>query len=596
MTPSTELTLAAATGIGYGMPNATALDGAAISSPVRRRFIRVHGRGVHYYRAGEGPPVVLLHSAMSSARAELPLLHQLKSDHTVFAFDIPGMGDSDPLGKRGLRIGDAADALQATLEALQIPRCPIYGSHTGGVIALELARRHPECISALIKIGVHIFSAREAEPILAEEYRPVLTVKDDGSQLLADWTRSRDLMTWFPPYVRRAANRLPWKFPTPGELHDHFLDRARAGNGYRAIYGAVLNVCMDERKAVSALTLPATFMADTHDILFRHLDRMPKLRPNQHVVRYTRDPQGYVAEKARVARSYRVEASSPPDLPFRPTPGRINRRYVDLTGGQILVRSVGEARSGPPVLLLHDGLASSRVFEPLMCALGIHRAVYALDLPDNGASDALAQDRPRIGHYADIVSDVMNALGFERGDILAVGAGGTVALDLLNRPACAGWRGVLEAPNFYEPALARRLEAGWAPSMAPEWDGAHLNRMWLMMRDEYAFWPWFDKSPEAARAVNALDSWEEMHARAIDVLRSLRTYHRLIVSSLQYDWAPALRRAGPRVLRLAIVEGDPRRVHTEAAARVRGLPAVAVLPSPAARRAREILRLLSRWR
>jgi hypothetical protein len=42
-----------------------------------------------------------------------------------------------------------------------------------------------------------------------------------------------------------------------------------------------------------------------------------------------------------------------------------------------------------------------------------------------------------------------------------------------------------------------------------------------MLRDEYAFWPWFDKSPAAACAVDAPTDWHEMHARFVDIVRSL---------------------------------------------------------------------------
>ncbi len=113
-----------------------------------------------------------------------------------------------------------------------------------------------------------------------------------------------------------------------------------------------------------------------------------------------------------------------------------------------------------------------------------------------------------------------------------------------------------------------------------------------MLRDEYAFWPWYDKSPAAACAVDAPIDWHELHARVTDILRSLPTYHRLTVAALRYDWMVALRRVPNRSVTLAATANDPRRPHTEAAARLARLPEVAVLPAPLDGKAREILRLL----
>jgi pimeloyl-ACP methyl ester carboxylesterase len=489
-------------------------------------------------------------------------------------------------------MADVADAMKAVLTALKMPRCPVYGSHTGGAIATELARRHPALVSALIIDGVNIFDARDTRFLLTDEYMPPLSVKDDGSHLLAEWVKARDVTTWFPWSQRAAKNRLPWAFPSPEVLQDFFLDRLRAWDRYRPVYRSVFK--HDFCAAVKALKVPATFMAQAHDILFPHLDRLPKLKSNQRIVRYPADFDAYADERARVVRSYRVKAEAPDDAPFHPTRGVVNRRYVDLAGGQILVRSIAEEGAQRPIVLLHDGRDSSRSFEPLMRALATgRRPVYAMDLPDNGASDALAVKRPTIAHYADAVEDTLASLGLPAVDLYAVGAGAVVALDLLSRPAFAQARALLDAPDFYPTPFARRLLREWAPPLTPRWDGAHLSSLWLMLRDEYAFWPWFDKSPAAACAVDAPSDWREMHARVMDVVRSLSTYHRLTEAALRYEWERRLRQvANRRKVKLAATANEPRRCHVQAAARSAHLPKILTLPSLVDSTAREILRHL----
>jgi pimeloyl-ACP methyl ester carboxylesterase len=458
-------------------------------------------------------------------------------------------------------------------------------------VAAELTLRHPARVAALVVNGMNIFEPREAKFLRSQRYLPPVEVKNDGSHLFADWVKSRDLMTWFPWSQRRGKNRLPWQFPLPERIHDAFIDRLRAGNGYQALYGSVFR--HDMRKAVRALTVPATFMAHASDILYPHLDRLPELKPNQRVVRERADPAAYSAAVAAVIRSHRAKAKAPPDAPFRPTPNSLNRRYVDLPFGQVLVRSAGETRGGRPLLLLHEGRGSSRVLEPLMAALARRRAVYAPDIPDNGASDPLIEQRPTIADYSAAIAATAAALRLKSCDIYALGAGATVALRLLRLPAFAKSRAFLEAPDFYAPAFARRLAKEWVPPIAPQWDGAHLNRLWLMLRDEYAFWPWFDKSATAACAIDAPDDWQELHARVKDIVRSLATYHRLSSAALRFDWQAALQRVRRENMIMGVAVNDPRRAHVEAAAgRFPGMHVV-TLPVGAEAKAKILLTLLA---
>jgi pimeloyl-ACP methyl ester carboxylesterase len=559
--------------------------GEGDAADVRRRFVHVEGRGVHYLRAGAGPPVVLLHAGMGSADQMSTLLRRLMAEHTVFAFDHPGYGDSDALPETDdVEVDDVADALNATLERLAMPRCPVYGSHTGGAVALELARRHPERVSAVVVDGPCMFRVEEAAFFRGEGYLPPFVVRDDGSHLFAAWIKVRDQAMWFPWNVRTHANRTSYPFGSPEDLHSRLLERLRAGDGYRAVYRAAF---IDGGEAVAAVTVPATFVAASNDLLLEHLDRLPPLRSHQRIVRTA--PDSHVDALLRVLRDYRGRVEAPPDAAFRPAARAINRRYVDLPGGQVLVRSVGERRCGRPLVLLHDGRASSRVFEPLMRALARDRPVYAPDMPDNGASDPLAAERPAVADYAGAVADTVEALGVEGADVYAVGAGGAVALELLRRRAVA--RAVVEAPDWYPRGLARRLARDWVPPLAPAWDGSHLTRLWLMLRDEYAFWPWFDTSPAAACAVDAPADWGEFHARVVDVLRRLPTYHRLTMAALEYDWSMPLRRVGEAVT-LVSTANDPRRPHAAAAARDAGLAGVAEIPADPDGKAAAILRLL----
>ena len=71
--------------------------------------VEVAGLRIRYQRAGQGPPLVLLHGAYEDSRIWRRQLEDLSADFTVFAWDAPGCGGSDdpPPDFTGQDLGDA---------------------------------------------------------------------------------------------------------------------------------------------------------------------------------------------------------------------------------------------------------------------------------------------------------------------------------------------------------------------------------------------------------------------------------------------------------------------------------------------------------
>ena len=93
------------------------------ASVIKKRYVRVDDRHVHYRTAGSGPPVVLMHDSPRSSVLLIPLIELLKDRFTVFALDTPGFGQSDPIPKDPLVIADTADSVAKTMRALGIAQC-----------------------------------------------------------------------------------------------------------------------------------------------------------------------------------------------------------------------------------------------------------------------------------------------------------------------------------------------------------------------------------------------------------------------------------------------------------------------------------------
>lgn len=111
--------------------------------------IEVDGLELAYRRAGEGPPLILLHGAAADGRVWRPQLAGLARELTVIAWDEPGAGASaDPGPDFG--VADHADCLAGLILALGFEAAHIGGLSWGGVVAQELLRRHPGRVSSLI--------------------------------------------------------------------------------------------------------------------------------------------------------------------------------------------------------------------------------------------------------------------------------------------------------------------------------------------------------------------------------------------------------------------------------------------------------------
>lgn len=119
-------------------------------SLVEDLFIPVNGIRVHLQRAGEGPPLLLLHGLVGSAMNWHQNIHFLARYATVYAVDLFNMGESERVPGLDAGLEATADGLAALLDALDLPQVDVAGHSHGGAIALMLAARYPERVRKLV--------------------------------------------------------------------------------------------------------------------------------------------------------------------------------------------------------------------------------------------------------------------------------------------------------------------------------------------------------------------------------------------------------------------------------------------------------------
>jgi pimeloyl-ACP methyl ester carboxylesterase len=118
------------------------------------RWLAVAGLRIHCLMAGRtGPAVLLLHgSGFDAAGVSLaPAMHSLATGCRVYAPDLPGFGDSDPMPDRWGFCRCSA-FLSPLLEALGLERASLVGLSMGGGVALGFALMAPEKVDRLVLI------------------------------------------------------------------------------------------------------------------------------------------------------------------------------------------------------------------------------------------------------------------------------------------------------------------------------------------------------------------------------------------------------------------------------------------------------------
>lgn len=113
-------------------------------------FVEVEGLRLRYVRAGQGPPVLLLHGLASSIYSWSEVMPTLARGHDVVALDLPGFGQSDQ--PRDLGVWQLVAAVVGAMDRLGLERASLVGNSLGGAVAAAVAARHPERVERLVLI------------------------------------------------------------------------------------------------------------------------------------------------------------------------------------------------------------------------------------------------------------------------------------------------------------------------------------------------------------------------------------------------------------------------------------------------------------
>lgn len=152
---------------------------------------------------------------------------------------------------------------------------------------------------------------------------------------------------------------------------------------------------------------------------------------------------------------------------------------VDIHGHRVIYRTAG---SGPPVVLIHGMVNSSRHWERVALRLAERHTVIAPDLIGHGDS-ATPRGDYSLGAHAAVIRDLLAVLDVDRATIVGHSLGGGVAMQFFYQFPQRTERLVLVSSGGLGQEVSPLLRSAALPGVAPFVAGAANPRVLAALRD-----------------------------------------------------------------------------------------------------------------
>jgi len=205
-------------------------------------------------------------------------------------------------------------------------------------------------------------------------------------------------------------------------------------------------------------------------------------------------------------------------------PVKLKRRFADVGALQVHYREGGTG-DATPLVMIHASPGASRQVAPLAALLANGRRVVAPDTAGNGDSDALPDLTPAIPDLAAHARAAIDKIVDGKIDLYGSHTGASIAMEIALAAPDKVRRLVIDGMGLYAADEQSDVLRNYAREIAPDLEGTHLLKVWHFCRDQYLFWPYYNRTAEG-RLPNGLPDAEEFHDFVVEVLKAMRTYHR----------------------------------------------------------------------
>lgn len=119
---------------------------------IHSQMIKVNGRDVHYYTAGQGEPLVVIHGGLGNAGDWIDNIEMLSGKYKLYVPDLPGFGESQLLDQEH-SIPVFTQFVEDFTETLMLKNFFLMGHSIGGGVALNYALKFPAKVKKLVLVS-----------------------------------------------------------------------------------------------------------------------------------------------------------------------------------------------------------------------------------------------------------------------------------------------------------------------------------------------------------------------------------------------------------------------------------------------------------
>ena len=183
--------------------------------------------------------------------------------------------------------------------------------------------------------------------------------------------------------------------------------------------------------------------------------------------------------------------------------------------------------------------------------LALLDGVIVPDLPGFGESDPMP-DGAGLGELAIMLLDAIEAMGIGKVRLLGLGLAAPLAAAFA---AAFPEKAPLVAIDGTPPIDGGFGQTLYSPIAFDALAGSHLHRIWHILRDGEAQWPWFDQSIKARRRLPPIFDAEALHAALTGVLKQPEHWGKATQAMIDGNTSPLW--ASVKTPMLAFTHADP---------------------------------------